>query len=146
MTNTNINYKRINALKLFLEVEKEDIKTIEYDNNTFICGNGEYMVLTDLEATKQAKNYIKESLWAFNKNFIMSNLNSRFNNMDEEIVENIIDIAQEKYEDGNDSIKSIIRINDFIKDAIMCDGRGHFISSYDGEEQEQGNYYIYRTN
>jgi hypothetical protein len=31
-----------------------------------------------------------------------------------------------------------------MKDAISTDGRGHFISSYDGEENEQGDYYIYR--
>jgi hypothetical protein len=50
-------------------------------------------------------------------------------------------------------INSELLIDDFdyfIEDAINCDGRGHFISSYDGEEVEYKYknqvYYIYRTN
>jgi hypothetical protein len=34
----------------------------------------------------------------------------------------------------------------FVSDAICADGRGHFLSQYDGEENEEGEFYIYRTN
>jgi hypothetical protein len=38
----------------------------------------------------------------------------------------------------------------FFKDAILADGRGHFLSSYDGEETEikvgKTWFYIYRQN
>jgi hypothetical protein len=31
------------------------------------------------------------------------------------------------------------------KDDTKVDGRGHIIGAYDGEEREQGEYYLYRT-
>lgn len=33
-----------------------------------------------------------------------------------------------------------------VADAIRCDGRGHFLSQYDGEEVEAGEFFIYRLN
>jgi hypothetical protein len=54
-------------------------------------------------------------------------------------------------EDANELVKAVIRdIDHFVKDAILSDGRGHFLSSYDGEENEIEHkkvmFYIYRTN
>ena len=40
----------------------------------------------------------------------------------------------------------IVDIDEFITDAIDADGRGHFISWYDGREHEQNDLFIYRTN
>jgi hypothetical protein len=41
-------------------------------------------------------------------------------------------------------------MDEMVKDAISEDGRGHYVSSYDGIEDEQDydgiTYYIYRTN
>lgn len=34
----------------------------------------------------------------------------------------------------------------FVNDAIDADGRGHFIALYDGYENEQDGYFIYRQN
>jgi hypothetical protein len=34
----------------------------------------------------------------------------------------------------------------FVEEAVSADGRGHFLSSYDGEENEQDGFYIYRIN
>ena len=34
----------------------------------------------------------------------------------------------------------------FVQHAIAADGRGHFLSSYDGEENEAGEFFVYRTN
>jgi len=49
-----------------------------------------------------------------------------------------------------DSIKDFIDEDDFIEGVIEQDGRGHTLSSYDGEENEVSFndewYYIYRTN
>jgi hypothetical protein len=44
------------------------------------------------------------------------------------------------------NLENYIDEDELMKDAISTDGRGHFISSYDGEENEQGDYYIYRRN
>lgn len=57
---------------------------------------------------------------------------------------------------GEDDAKKLILDHNFvdkdalIEDAIRIDGRGHFISGYDGEEHEERvngvTYFIYRTN
>jgi len=102
----------------------------------------DYSVLTDDEADKAVKGYIEESVCFFNSSFIASH-----SDVDEEVIKKL----QELYEDSNTAIKSLIKDFDhFVDDAICADGRGHFLSSYDGEENEinvNGNtYYIYRTN
>ena len=102
----------------------------------------DYSVLTDDEADKAVKGYIEESVCFFNTSFIASH-----SDVDEEVIKKL----QELYEDSNTAIRSLIKdFNHFVDDAICADGRGHFLSSYDGEENEvkiNGNdYYIYRTN
>lgn len=50
-------------------------------------------------------------------------------------------------ENANPLVMALIDdINDFIYDAIIADGRGHFLSWYDGKEHEQNEFYIYRIN
>jgi hypothetical protein len=66
-------------------------------------------------------------------------------------MEAIISEIQADYESSNDTITDMIDdMDDFIADAISSDGRGHFISQYDGEESEERYngelYYIYRIN
>ena len=43
-------------------------------------------------------------------------------------------------------LNAVKDINDFVNDAIGCDGRGHFMSSYDGNEEELNELLIYRVN
>ena len=102
----------------------------------------DYSVLTDDEADKAVKGYIEESVCFFNTSFIASH-----SDVDEEVIKKL----QELYEDSNTAIRSLIKdFNHFVDDAICADGRGHFLSSYDGEENEvkinDNDYYIYRTN
>ena len=53
---------------------------------------------------------------------------------------------------GNDVFKytceevELIDWEAVINKAIGIDGRGHFIATYDGEENEVGEYFIYRLN
>ena len=53
-------------------------------------------------------------------------------------------------EDCNEFIKAMIDgtcgMNNFVERAIDADGRGQFLSQYDGEENEFGGYFIYRIN
>ena len=104
----------------------------------------DYSVCTDEEAGEAAKEYIKESVWAFNAEFIISHSKLPY-----EAVE-MVQAFQEKCEDANDTILALIEDFDkFVSDAISADGRGHFLSSYDGEENEETvngeTYYIYRN-
>ena len=37
-------------------------------------------------------------------------------------------------------------MDELIEEAVSLDGRGHFLASYDGHENEHNDYFIYRTN
>lgn len=111
--------------------------------------SGDYLCLTDSEADEKAAEYIKDSLWAFNASFILSECGL------DSIGEQSLRTMQEKScESANDFILSLVErtcgLESFVKAAISADGRGHFLSSYDGEENEVElngeTYYIYRTN
>ena len=102
----------------------------------------DYLVYTDDEADEAVYDYIKESVCFFRSDFISAHCN-----VDIEVIVKL----QELHENGNEAIRSLIKDFDhFVSDAICADGRGHFIASYDHEENEQtinGNvYYIYRSN
>jgi len=102
----------------------------------------DYLVYTDDEADEAVYNYIKESVCFFKSDFIAAHAE-----VDEEVIKKL----QELHENSNKAIKSLIKDFDhFVSDAVCSDGRGHFLSSYDGEENEvnvNGNtYYVYRSN
>ena len=102
----------------------------------------DWICLSDEEADERAEDYILESVWAFNPYFL-----SYHTGIDEEVFK----LLQEKCEDANEPILRLIKDKDvFVYDAITSDGRGHFLSPYDGEEHEHyiNNefYYCYRVN
>ena len=128
------------SLAEFLEIETEDLEVSTWDKNVFTLGDKEYMVLTDEEADERARDYILESIWAFNSWFLV-------NHMPDGVNEDIIKMAQEKCEGANETLKAmIVDLDAFVEEAIQTDGRGHFLSTYDGEENEEGDYFIYRVN
>ena len=107
-----------------------------------IVSMDDYLVYTDDEADEAVYNYIDESVCFFRSDFIAAHTD-----VDQEVIVKL----QELHENSNEAIKSLIKDFDhFVSDAVCADGRAHFLSSYDGEENEQtinGNvYYIYRSN
>lgn len=140
MNNTKKEVSKIEALCKFLECSEDDL---EEHNDTFEYGNREYLVLTDAEADEKAGEAIRESAWAFNYSFLCGHSKA------------IAEIPQKDYEamagklceSFNKAVLAMIDdVDHFIQDAIGADGRGHFLSSYDGNEEDQDGYYIYRTN
>jgi enamine deaminase RidA (YjgF/YER057c/UK114 family) len=131
--------ERVTALATFLECGSDDID--EESNNCYSMGGQEYLVLTDSEADEEVVENVKQSAWAFNASFL-----SGYTGLPEEM----FTAVQEKCEGANDAILRCIEqagsIEDFASDAVSADGRGHFLSGYDGDENEQGEYFIYRTN
>ena len=122
-----------------------------YPNNVFEYLNEEYLVLTDEEADQMAKEYILESLWAFNASFLTDYMPSLAHVPSREIEEfemRLKNMQEEMCESCNSIIKGLIGqdIDKFITDAIACDGRGHFLATYDGDENECEGYFIYRIN
>lgn len=171
---------KIQALISYLDdVEGEEVEADDIDVNSwgsFDTEYGEYLVLDDQEADQAAKEYIEDSIWAFNSWFILDHitiedLNRYFGfedtfydeDEDEDIeiddpdevfylntgmyLEEWVENQQQRAESGNDELyRAIDDIDAFVEDAITADGRGHFLSSYDGEEYEEGKYFIYRIN
>jgi hypothetical protein len=130
-------------------LESECIPLPDYDEDD------NYLVLTDKEADERAAEYIRDSLWAFNADFLAGETG-----IDREVFEAIQ--ANNRFESNNDAIARLIGddMDSFIQSAISADGRGHFISFYDGHEHETlvdvphefedrlvaTRFYIYRMN
>lgn len=158
--------KYLHANDVIDEIEDLDDENIE-----------DYEILTDKEANEQLKEYIEQSVWAFNADFLQSHwgtqedinksLGLESSYYDEDTEEDVeMDDADEVFyinmgmsleewiadkqnnaEDSNDDFMKLIQdFDEFVSDAEKSDGRGHFLSSYDGEENEVDGYYIYRTN
>ena len=150
--------ERMYALKDHLidcgEFTAQEAEEFTYEERweTFAAYGYEYKVLTDAEADIATREYILDTLWAFNPHFILrhtefyktSNVND-----DEAFEEALAELQGRICEGANPIVRALIAdIDRFVEDAIQADGRGHFLSSYDGEEIEliNGKYYAYRTN
>ena len=135
------------TLAEFLGVDREEIKPDAYTKNLFTHDSEEYLVLTDTEADVATRDYILESLWAFNASFILECCNI---DASENVVKSLQAMQEKCCENCNDFIQALINgtcgIDDFILKAIDADGRGHFLSSYDSEENELNGLFIYRVN
>lgn len=112
------------------------------------CGeviNEDWLVLTDEEADDHTKDYIEDSLWAFNASFLAGQTG---------LPESAFFSLNDACENGNETIMQMIQatcgIDSFVEAAISADGRGHFLARYDHEEREFNNgritFYIYRIN
>jgi hypothetical protein len=106
--------------------------------------NNDYLVLTDEEADAKAKEYILDSAWAFMPSFLADVTGINYQVF--KAIQN-----NGKCESNNDAILSTIDDKQyFVDQAISADGRGHFMSSYDGNEDEETvngeTFYIYRLN
>lgn len=127
-----IEQEKIEALAKHLDCSiDEAIKSME-----------DYLVYTDEEADEAVYNYIKESVCFFRSDFIAAHA---------DVEEEVIKKLQELCENSNEAIRSLIKDFDhFVSDAVLSDGRGHFIASYDHEENCEfingTDYYIYRNN
>ena len=135
--------RKAKALANYLDIDLDEVEESSYDSDVFDADGCEYMVLTSKEATEKAKDYIRDSLWAFNADFLIG-----FTDLPYDAKEMISDYQEKHSEDANEAVFSLVekRFKDLVRDAILTDGRGHFLSQYDGEEIEENDYYIYRTN
>jgi hypothetical protein len=130
------NRSNIEALKKHTNCEYSDIT--KEGKTTYFIGDQEYLVLNDKEAQKRCEEDIKQSIWAFNSSFLSFHT---------EIDIDIIKSVQQHCESSNNMLlNSIKNIEKFINEAIASDGRGHFISYYDGNEHEENELFIYRLN
>lgn len=150
-TNTNIDctieHKRA-ALAAFLGAENDEVHCDKYDTYSF--RGEEYLVLTYDEADIAARENITDSLWAFNASFIIEHNSQIMALRQSEYIDTLRSFEcclEQLCENANGLCRALIDdMNDFVRDAIDADGRGHFLAGYDHAENESGDYFIYRTN
>jgi len=135
---------RADALAEFLSVALEDVQEASYGENTYDAEGGEWLVLMEAEADDAAREAIRESVWAFRPEFLASYVPDGID------ADTLQAIQGERCEDANAPILALVEAGsgfaDFASDAIAADGRGHFLSHYDGEEHDAGEFYVYRVN
>ena len=110
-----------------------------YNLPVFTIGGCEYAIASDEnEANEACKEYIKETIWAFNADFLSNYISS----LD---AEDIDALRQNKCESMNEALRKLIDDFDLLcDDAISADGLGHFLSPYDGECLEIGDFHLFR--
>lgn len=143
--------RKIEALAKYFEIDESRVKKDESswagDSMYIIDNDFRFTVATEEEADSIAADDIKETLWAFNSDFICQHSTAlqEAGNRAESALEKM---QRELCESANPLVAAMIDdLDDFIQDAIDCDGRGHFIAQYDGEENEVEvdgeDFYIY---
>ena len=132
---------RENLIKALAEYFGCGVSEVIEEGNIYFKVNGdEYLVLTDEDADEEVKSYIKESLWAFIPEFLANETG-----ISKKVFEKLCGMCEE----GNEAILAIVEgtcgLQKLIKEAILADGRGSFLATYDGIEHEiyvpEGNYY-----
>lgn len=145
------NIGMVRALCEHLGCEPCDLNEIGHEHyglKSFSFGGQEYAIGTNAQADKAARLNIEDSIWAFNASFILSECN-----LPGELEEGLKAWQEKECEGCNDELLRMVNRlcgDSFFEAAISADGRGHFLSGYDGEENdvvsEGETFYIYRTN
>tara|TARA_B100000212_G_scaffold164700_1_gene123848 strand:- start:3152 stop:3805 length:654 start_codon:yes stop_codon:yes gene_type:complete len=134
------------ALALALEELLDDVSPASYGQNRFNAAGGEYLVLTPDEAQRLALQECRESVWAFNADFLAGYMPPG----GREALEALR--SADRCESANDAVLALLGDNAerAFMDAIACDGLAHYLSDYDSNELSATvdgvTFYIYRTN
>lgn len=133
---TKITLEQLEELIEKSTEEHYGLPVIEYDD----C---EYAIAMDEdEADKACYEYIEGSVWAFNPYFL-----EQMTDVPAEMFEAVQDKAESMNEPISILIERTCGMQDFVDQAITDDGRGHFLSWYDGKEIElECGAYAYRVN
>lgn len=131
------------------DIDADQVTPTTYDETTFDTPGQEWRVLTDEEADEAVVEYVTDSAWAFNASFLAGYMPEGIDAAE------IDSIRGDRCEDANAAIVALIKagghdMEEFAGDAANADGRGHFLSSYDGDEIEFDHrgrtWFLYRVN
>ena len=132
--------KNARALAQYLEIGEGEIEATSY--GSFRTGrDSDYLVYTDEEADNAAREAILDSVWAFRAEFLEAH------GVPAEVSKALLPLC----EGANPALLKLMRdVEHFVLSAIAADGRGHFLSMYDGEEHlervDGETFFIYREN
>jgi len=119
-----------------------ELKCVGIDGKEYLIGDG----YGEVEAA--CKEYVKETVWAFNADFIADQCSSNDNSLHSFIVGGCAAL-QGLCESANAPILALIEsqcgLDDFVREAIDADGEGHFLAGYDGIMLEFEGIYIFRV-
>lgn len=139
---------KVRALCEFVECEPRELSLERHDYyglSVYGYGQLEYAIGTDCEADAAVEQNTRDMVWAFNAQFILEQCE-----LPRELAPVIGTFQGEECEGANEALLKLVEkccgLGDFTKAAVGADGRGHFLSGYDGEENESGEFYIYRVN
>lgn len=136
---------RATALAEYFHVSRDtDVFQNRCDPMAFDTSDHSYLVLTEDEADARVWAEIRGTLWAFRPSFLCSYIPGA-----SPAALDGIQLMQEKMcEDCNEILYALVsdRFDALVRDAILADGRGHFLAHYDSEEIELGDDWLaYRT-
>ena len=116
-------------------VPKEARKAIRKHIREELVGT-EFLICSDKAADQKARANIRESLWAFSPNFILSRSRLKLA-APETVLKAFKKMQEELCEDANEIVFALLKnFKKFCREAIDADGRGHLLSPYDGKEHE----------
>ena len=94
----------------------------------------DFLVCSDKGRDQEARKHVRDSLWAFNADFISYHTKGTLGRG----AIDALKAAQEKLCEGaNELVFSMLKsFSKFCADAVRADGYGHFLSPYDGNEDE----------
>lgn len=127
---------KVQTLATALDISNEDALKL--------YNNGDYMVLTEEEASDMACKHIQESLWAFKPGFLIQYID-RPDDSEKAIIRSLT-LLQGLLKDANPVIIALVynNLEELMTDAINQNGIGHFLNPYDGKTIEQGEFLIFR--
>lgn len=103
-------------------------------------GEMTFLVLNEEDREYYVTEEIKDRLWAFIPEFLA------------ECTEIEVTPFETMAAQGDETFNNVIKIlientcgmEYFVEQAVVTDGYGHFLSTYDGDENESGEFFIYR--
>jgi hypothetical protein len=120
-----------------------DVDEVTGEGDEWYCSRQTWRVLSDAAAESAAREAIRDSVWAFNASFIADHTRPRLNGS---AVKALEEMQAKLCESAQTLIEALIHdMDEFVRDAISADGRGHFLAGYDNEENEQDGWFLYRV-
>jgi hypothetical protein len=127
-----------------------------------MCGS-EFLVCSDKGRDQEARKSIRDSLWAFNAEFISYHARG---DLDHDAIKALKETQSKLCESANELVFSMLKsFRAFWRAAVAADGHAHFLNTYDGNEEEvtvkpdvldrmvvasdaevARTFYVYRTN
>jgi hypothetical protein len=134
-------YSEIKEVKELVEDEWRDaVESIAMEEEDFEIGNYRFICQDKIDEIQQDElSWEPYLLGCFSDWFLAGILN-----LDIDVIQELQ--KAEAFEALGKMVLSMDKLEELQQEYASCDGYGHHFSSYDGSEEELGNYYVFRVN